>query len=79
MRVAWQTWSGRLEIVLACQSCAADQHILFMQVTKEELVANLRLQSRSFQRQSSKFRGVTRHQKGKWEARVGLTDGKKYK
>ena len=28
---------------------------------------------------SSKFRGVTKHQKGKWEARIGQLVGKKYK
>lgn len=50
------------------------------QVSKQDLVVNLRLQSRSFQRQSSHFLGVTRHQKGKWEARIGLPEshGKKY-
>jgi hypothetical protein len=48
-------------------------------VTKEEVVQNLRRQSKGYQRTSSQFRGVTRHQKGKWEARIGQMVGKKYK
>ncbi len=49
------------------------------QVTKEEVVHNLRRQSKGYQKTSSQFRGVTRHQKGKWEARIGQMIGKKYK
>ena len=48
-------------------------------MTKEELVQSLRQQSKGFQRASSQYRGVTRHQKGKWEARIGQASGKKYK
>lgn len=40
---------------------------------------NLRRQSKGYQKTSSQFRGVTRHQKGKWEARIGQMVGKKYK
>ena len=40
---------------------------------------NLRRQSKGYQKTSSQFRGVTRHQKGKWEARIGQMIGKKYK
>ena len=40
---------------------------------------NLRQQSKGYQKTSSQFRGVTRHQKGKWEARIGQMVGKKYK
>ena len=50
-----------------------------MQVTKEEVVQTLRRQSKGFQKTSSQYRGVTRHQKGKWEARIGQMVGKKYK
>jgi AP2-like factor (euAP2 lineage) len=50
-----------------------------MQVTKDELVQSLRQQSKGFQKASSQYRGVTRHQKGKWEARIGQASGKKYK
>ncbi len=39
----------------------------------------LRRQSKGFQKTSSQYRGVTRHQKGKWEARIGQMVGKKYK
>ena len=42
-----------------------------MQVSKEELVAALRRRGKGGHNFSSKFRGVTRHQKGKWEARIG--------
>jgi len=37
------------------------------QVTAEEVVQTLRRQSKGFQKTSSVFRGVTKHQKGKWE------------
>ena len=50
-----------------------------LQMSKEELVASLRRQSRGYHQNSSKFRGVTRHQKGKWEARIGQVLGRKYK
>ena len=49
------------------------------QVTREEVVQTLRRQSKGFQKTSSQYRGVTRHQKGKWEARIGQMVGKKYK
>ncbi|QDZ24283.1 AP2-like ethylene-responsive transcription factor [Chloropicon primus] len=45
----------------------------------EDLVLALRRKSRGFHRGTSKYRGVTRHQKGKWEARIGQLVGKKYK
>lgn len=54
-------------------------HALHAQVTKEEVVQTLRRQSKGFQKTSSQYRGVTRHQKGKWEARIGQMVGKKYK
>jgi AP2-like factor, euAP2 lineage len=40
-------------------------------VTKEELVQQLRRQGKGSNQNSSKYRGVTKHQKGKWEARIG--------
>jgi AP2-like factor, euAP2 lineage len=48
-------------------------------MTKEELVQSLRRQSKGYHQNSSKYRGVTKHQKGKWEARIGQVVGKKYK
>ena len=48
-------------------------------VSKDELLISLRRQSKGFSRGSSRFRGVTKHQKGKWEARIGQSVGKKYK
>ncbi|CAN1274912.1 APETALA2-like protein 2 [Linum perenne] len=46
--------------------------------TKEEFVQILRRQSSGFSRGSSKFRGVTLHKCGRWEARMGQFLGKKY-
>ncbi|XP_066393547.1 APETALA2-like protein 3 isoform X2 [Miscanthus floridulus] len=46
--------------------------------TKEEFVHILRRQSTGFARGSSKYRGVTLHKCGRWEARVGQLLGKKY-
>ena len=37
----------------------------------EEVVAGLRRNSKGDSVQSSMFKGVTRHQKGRWEARIG--------
>ena len=48
-------------------------------VTTEELDLSLRKQSKGFAKGSSKYRGVTRHQKGRWEARIGQLVGKKYR
>ncbi|XP_057829406.1 APETALA2-like protein 2 isoform X2 [Cryptomeria japonica] len=47
-------------------------------LSKEEFVHILRRQSTGFSRGSSKFRGVTLHKCGKWEARMGQFMGKKY-
>lgn len=48
-------------------------------VTEDELVLSLRRQSKGFTRGTSRFRGVTRHQKGRWEARIGTLTGRKYR
>ncbi|KAK9109265.1 hypothetical protein Sjap_017325 [Stephania japonica] len=47
-------------------------------LTKEEFVHVLRRQSTGFPRGSSKYRGVTLHKCGRWEARMGQFFGKKY-
>ncbi|XP_020267684.1 floral homeotic protein APETALA 2-like isoform X1 [Asparagus officinalis] len=47
-------------------------------LTKEEFVHILRRQSNGFSRGSSKYRGVTLHKCGRWEARMGQFLGKKY-
>nr|QNI23740.1 AP2/ERF transcription factor [Camptotheca acuminata] len=47
-------------------------------LTKEEFVHVLRRQSSGFPRGSSKYRGVTLHKCGRWEARMGQFLGKKY-
>ncbi|KAI3459021.1 hypothetical protein Pfo_015684 [Paulownia fortunei] len=49
-----------------------------MNLTKEEFVHILRRQSTGFSRGSSKYRGVTLHKCGRWEARMGQFLGKKY-
>ncbi|XP_010548422.1 PREDICTED: floral homeotic protein APETALA 2-like isoform X2 [Tarenaya hassleriana] len=47
-------------------------------LTKEEFVHVLRRQSTGFPRGSSKYRGVSLHKCGRWEARMGQFLGKKY-
>ncbi|XP_022884289.1 uncharacterized protein LOC111401005 isoform X3 [Olea europaea var. sylvestris] len=47
-------------------------------LTKEEFVHVLRRQSTGFPKGSSKYRGVTLHKCGRWEARMGQFLGKKY-
>lgn len=59
------------------------------QVKREDLVAELRAQCKGTQHNSSshraqappssRFRGVTRHAKGKWEARISQAVGRRYK
>ncbi|AQK79138.1 AP2-like ethylene-responsive transcription factor TOE3 isoform X2 [Zea mays] len=46
-------------------------------LSKEEFVHALRRQSTGFSRGSSKYRGVTLHKCGRWEARMGQFLGKK--
>lgn len=46
--------------------------------SKEEFVHILRRQSTGFSRGSSKYRGVTLHKCGRWEARMGQLLGRKY-
>ncbi|KAG8380433.1 hypothetical protein BUALT_Bualt06G0014800 [Buddleja alternifolia] len=48
------------------------------ELTKEEFVHILRRKSTGFSRGSSKYRGVTLHKCGRWEARMGQFLGKKY-
>ncbi|KAG6470783.1 hypothetical protein ZIOFF_071863 [Zingiber officinale] len=47
-------------------------------LTKDEFVQVLRRQSTGYPRGSSKYRGVTLHKCGRWEARMGQFLGKKY-
>ncbi|OIW03945.1 hypothetical protein TanjilG_30221 [Lupinus angustifolius] len=47
-------------------------------LSKEEFVHILRRQSTGFSRGISKYRGVTLHKCGRWEARMGQFLGKKY-
>ncbi|KAK3442228.1 hypothetical protein EUGRSUZ_B02453 [Eucalyptus grandis] len=47
-------------------------------LSKEDFVHILRRQSTGFSRGSSKYRGVTLHKCGRWEARMGQFLGKKY-
>lgn len=47
-------------------------------MTREEWVARLRSQSTAFARGKSRFRGVTRHHQGNWEARISGVPGVRY-
>ncbi|XP_063942060.1 AP2-like ethylene-responsive transcription factor At1g16060 [Daucus carota subsp. sativus] len=48
-------------------------------LTKEEYVATLRRKSSGFSSGFSQYRGVFKHHsKGRWEARIGHVDGKRY-
>ncbi|KAK9283466.1 hypothetical protein L1049_011711 [Liquidambar formosana] len=47
-------------------------------LSKEEFVHTLRRHSNGFSRGSSKYRGVTLHKCGRWEARMGQFLGKRY-
>ncbi|KAK4347882.1 hypothetical protein RND71_034221 [Anisodus tanguticus] len=47
-------------------------------LTKEEFVHVLRRRSTGYPRGSSKYRGVTLHKCGRWEARMGQLLGKRY-
>jgi hypothetical protein len=51
---------------------------LALQITREELVQQLRNQGKGGQTKTSRFRGVMKHAKGKWEARLGQVCGSKY-
>ena len=62
----------------ACAQPTTQCLTAWSQITREELVLSLRKQSKGFQRASSHFRGVTHHQKGKWEARIGQVRGLVY-
>jgi len=45
-------------------------------ISLEELVMAVRRQSQGFARGSSRYRGVTRHPNGRWEARIGMPGSK---
>lgn len=53
------------------------EYLQMKNLTKEEFVHILRRQSTGFSRGSSKYRGVTLHKCGRWEARMGQLLGKK--
>ena len=48
-------------------------------ISKDDLVLSLRRQSKGFVKGSSRYRGVTKHAKGKYESRIGAVVGKKYR
>ena len=50
----------------------------FKNLDANENDLTLRRSSKGFARGSSKYRGVTRHKCGKWEARMGQLLGRKY-
>ena len=75
-QMLWQR--GYLSSTIRVHTGAPDVSRL-LQTTKEELVQKLRRQGKGFHQNSSVYRGVTKHQKGKWEARIGQVAGRKYK
>lgn len=62
----------RLNLWLYCKN------LQIKNLSKEEFVHILRRQSTGFSRGSSRFRGVTLHKCGRWEARMGQFLGKKW-
>lgn len=65
---SWSHNRGKLHWCIASPSTQGSAPV---QMTKEELVQSLRRQSKGYHQNSSQYRGVTKHQKGKWEARIG--------
>ena len=51
---------------------------MLMEQSLDDLVAGLRRQSKGANQQTSFFRGVTRHAKGRWESRIGQAAGRRY-
>ena len=51
---------------------------MLVQASKEEVVQSLREQGKGAKKTSSQYRGVSKHQKGKWEARIGKMVGRKW-
>ena len=76
--IALDPWSHEPRVKQAAIYCSG--HMCYiMQMSKDDLVQSLRRQSKGYHQNSSQYRGVTKHQKGKWEARIGQVVGKKYK
>ncbi|KAG5043730.1 hypothetical protein JHK87_007645 [Glycine soja] len=71
----WEShiWDCGKQVYLVCGF-----YVQMSNFTKEEFVHILRRQSTGFSRGSSKYRGVTLHKCGRWEARMGQFLGKKY-
>ena len=49
-----------------------------LQISRDDLVQQLRNQGKGGQTKTSRYRGVMKHAKGKWEARLGQSCGSKY-
>ncbi|GAU49885.1 hypothetical protein TSUD_408240 [Trifolium subterraneum] len=60
-----------------CFDLVIEKGTMISNFTKEEFVHILRRQSSGFSRGSSKYRGVTLHKCGGWEAHMGQFLGKK--
>jgi hypothetical protein len=54
------------------------QHLSLVQITRDDLVQQLRNQGKGGQTKISRFHGVMKHAKDKWEARLGQHCGSKY-
>lgn len=69
IQIHWSLIDGRINLCYLVQ---------MRNLTKEEFVHVLRRQSTGFPKGSSKYRGVTLHKCGRWEARMGQFLAKKY-
>ncbi|KAI4330610.1 hypothetical protein MLD38_028885 [Melastoma candidum] len=77
-RAAIKFRGAEADINFRIEDYEADLKQQMTNLTKEEFVHVLRRQSTGYPRGSSKFRGVTLHKCGRWEARMGQFLGKKY-
>lgn len=81
MHVYWNYAHGMLFLFLSLDWLGSGffpTQLQMKNLTKEEFVQILRRQSTGFSRGSSKYRGVTLHKCGRWEARMGQFLGKKW-
>lgn len=69
---------GRLQTDSKSNSVQGMTHLQMENLSKEEFVLILRRHGTGFSRGSSKYRGVTLHKCGRWEARMGQFLGKKW-
>ncbi|CAL4953978.1 unnamed protein product [Urochloa decumbens] len=75
---ALKYWGSNCQLNFPLESYK-QEHERMQRLTREAYLATLRRRSSSFSRGASAYRGVARHHhNGRWEARIGYADGKKY-